>query len=100
MPTRPAGALLAMLVSAGALFAGTETVQAQATTPSPSLPPAPQPTARMPLGPPGGSGNYVASAAANEHGSFVWVIDSIQHAVTLCEKADGKEITCSKRPLP
>jgi hypothetical protein len=89
----------AILVVTGALFAGTDTVFAQAT--QPSLPPAPQPTARLPLGSPGGSSNYVVSAAANEHGSFLWVVDSIQHIVTLCEKSDGgKDFTCTKKQLP
>ncbi len=98
MPKRPAPALLAALVSTGTLFAGTGMVLAQATTPS--LPPAPQPTPRLPQGSPGGSSNYVVSAAANEHGSFLWVVDSIQHIVTLCEKADSKDFACTKKPLP
>jgi hypothetical protein len=98
MEKRPTAALLAILVVPGALFVGTGTVFAQATTPS--LPPAPQPTPRLPLGSPGGSSNYVVSAAANEHGSFLWVVDSIQHIVTLCEKSDSKDFTCTKKPLP
>jgi hypothetical protein len=98
MRKRPAATLLAILVVPGALFIGAGTALAQAT--QPSLPPAPQPTARMPLGSPGGSSNYVVSAAANEHGSFLWVVDSIQHIVTLCEKSDSKDFTCTKKPLP
>ena len=98
MQKRLAAAILAVLVSAITLLAGTSMVPAQER---PSLPPGPQPTPRLPLGSPGGSGNYVVSAAANEHGSFVWIVDSIQHAVTLCEKSDnGKEFTCTKKPLP
>jgi hypothetical protein len=99
MRERPAATALALLVSLIALLAGAGPMLAQDRT-TPSLPPAPQPTARLPLGAPGGSGNYVVSAAANEHGSFLWVVDSIQHAVTLCEKADGKEFTCTKHALP
>jgi hypothetical protein len=98
MPKRPALALLAVLVSMGTLIVGPGTVLAQATTPS--LPPAPQPTPRFPQGTPGGSGNYVVSSAANEHGSFLWVVDSIQHIVTLCEKSESKDFTCTKKPLP
>jgi hypothetical protein len=99
MQKRLVAALLAIPVVPGALVTGTGTVLAQAT--SPSLPPAPQPTARLPMGPPGGSSNYVISAAANEHGSFLWVVDSISHIVTLCEKSDGsKDFTCTKKPLP
>jgi hypothetical protein len=54
---------------------------------------------RLPGG--GGSGNYAVSAAANEHAAFLWVVDNIQHAVVLCEKADGgRDFTCMKKPLP
>ena len=98
MQTRPTSALLLVPAVTGVLFVGTGTVLAQATTPS--LPPAPQPTSRLPPGSPGGSSNYVVSAAANEHGSFLWVVDSIQHIVTLCEKSDSKDFTCTKKPLP
>ena len=90
--------LLAILVGAGALLVGASVVLAQ--TPQPTLPPAPQPTPRFPQGAPGGSSNYVVSAAANEHGSFLWVVDSIQHIVTLCEKTDSKDFICTKKPLP
>jgi hypothetical protein len=98
MLKRRAAAILAVLVPAITLLAGTSMVPAQER---PSLPPGPQPMPRLPLGSPGGSGNYVVSAAANEHGSFLWVVDSIQHVVTLCEKSDnGKDFTCTKKPLP
>jgi len=98
MPKRCAPALLAVFVATGALVVGAGAVLAQAT--APSLPAAPQPTPRLPQGSPGGSSNYVVSAAANEHGSFLWVVDSIQHIVTLCEKADTKDFACTKKPLP
>ena len=98
MPKRLAIALLAALVTTGILVICAGALFAQATTPS--LPPAPQPTPRFPQGAPGGSGNYVVSAAANEHGSFLWVVDSIQHIVTLCEKTESKDFTCTKKPLP
>jgi hypothetical protein len=98
MPERLASALLAVLGSTGTLLVGAGIALAQATTPS--LPPAPQPTPRLPQGSPGGSSNYVVSAAANEHGSFLWVVDSIQHIVTLCEKSESKDFTCTKKPLP
>src|SRR5215469_10765606 len=105
MPNYLTPALLAVFVGGGALLAGTDTVFGQERPPfgqerAPSLPPAPQPTSRLPLGSPGGSGNYAVSAAANEHGSFLWVVDSIQHIVTLCEKTDSKEFICTKKPLP
>ena len=97
-PEGPTAALVAVSVATGMFLVSAGTVLAQA--PTPSLPPAPQPTARLPLGSPGGSSNYVVSAAANEHGSFLWVVDSIQHAVTLCEKSDSKDFSCTKKPLP
>jgi hypothetical protein len=100
MPKRLAPALLAILLSTAALVLDGEAVPAQTTPTTPSLPPAPQPTSRLLQGSPGGSGAYVVSAAANEHGSFLWVVDSIQRIVTLCEKTDSKDFTCTKKPLP
>src|SRR5438094_76721 len=100
MPKRLPAALLAALVSTMALFVGAHTMLAAETTTTPSLPPAPQPTSRVTQGAPGGSGSYVVSAAANEHASFLWVVDSIQRIVMLCEKADSKDFTCTKKPLP
>jgi hypothetical protein len=71
-----------------------------APQPTPNLPPGPQPTPRLPQGPQGGSGSYVVSAAANEHVSFFWVVDSVQRTVMLCEKADSRDFSCTKKPLP
>jgi hypothetical protein len=95
---------LLLLLSLTALLCDPRTVLAQATTPS--LPGAPQATPnypggpRLPPGAQGGSGNYSVSAAANEHGAFVWVVDNVQHAVVLCEKTDTREFACTKKPLP
>ena len=97
---------LAVLLSIGALFCEPVPVLAQATT-TPSLPGAPQPTPsypggpRLSQGPLGGSGSYSVSAAANDHGAFLWVVDNVQHAVVLCEQIDGgRDFTCTKKPLP
>jgi hypothetical protein len=97
--------LSAALATAGALSFEANSVFAQGA--QPSLPGAPQPTAsfpagpRLPGGPAGGSGNYAVSAAANEHAAFLWVVANVQHAVVLCEKADGgRDFTCIKKPLP
>ena len=59
----------------------------------------------LPPGPVGGSftssGEYHVTSSSNEHGSALWVVDSVQHTVTLCEKVDtAKEFICNKRPLP
>jgi hypothetical protein len=102
MPKYP---ILAVLFLTSVLFADPETVLAQAT--GPTLPGAPEPTpnypgaARVPQGALGGSGSYSISAAANDHGAFLWVVDNVQHAVVLCEKSDGgRDFTCTKKPLP
>jgi hypothetical protein len=105
MPKSLALLLSAALVAAGAPCSAADTVLAQGVQPSlpgtlqptPSLPAGP----RLPGGPAGGSGNYAVSAAANDHASFLWVVDNVQHAVVLCEKADGgRDFTCTKKPLP
>jgi hypothetical protein len=100
MPKRLPAGLLVVLVSTTALFVGAHTMLAAETTTTPSLPAASQPVSRVTQGGPGGSGNYAVSAAANEHASFLWVVDSVQRIVTLCEKADSKEFTCTRKPLP
>jgi hypothetical protein len=119
MPKSLALVLSAALAAAGALSSAADNVLAQAAQPSlpggpqpslpggpqPSLPGAPQPTPSLPVGPRlpggGGSGNYAVSAAANDHASFLWVVDNVQHAVVLCEKTDGgRDFTCMKKPLP
>jgi hypothetical protein len=71
-----------------------------APQPTPNLPSGPQVTPRLPQGQQGGSGSYAVSAAANEHASFLWVVDSVQRVVVLCEKTDTREFTCTKKPLP
>jgi hypothetical protein len=105
MPKSLSLLLSAALASACALSSAADGVLAQGA--QPSLPAAPQPTPslpaapRLPGGPPGGSGNYAVSAAANEHAAFLWVVDNVQHAVVLCEKTDGgRDFTCMKKPLP
>jgi len=105
MPKSLSLLLFAALASEGALSSAVDNVLAQVA--QPSLPGTPQPTPSLPGGPRlpggllGGSGNYAVSAAANDHASFLWVVDNVQHAVVLCEKADGgRDFTCMKKPLP
>ena len=92
------------LIAAAFLLVGVSTALAQGVTPS--LPGAPEPKPgypggpRLPQGAQGGSGSYEISAAANEHGAFLWVVDNVQHAVVLCEKTDTREFSCTKKPLP
>jgi hypothetical protein len=93
-------ALAASLATLAALPGAAEEQLAQASPSAvPSLPAAPQPTSRLPQGPQG-SGTYVVSAAANEHGSFLWAVDEVQHTVVLCEKPEGKDFACTKKPMP
>jgi hypothetical protein len=104
MPKSLVTALLAVLFSSSILASDADTLLAQAA--APGLPGPPQPTPNLPGGPrlpqgaAGGSGNYAVSAAANEHAAFLWVVDGVQHAVVLCEKADVRDFTCTKKPLP
>ena len=47
-----------------------------------------------------GSGNFIVSSSANEHGSFLWIVDSVQQDVTLCEKStSGTDFACRKKRL-
>lgn len=79
-------ALLAALLSAAAAPALAQSTGAPAR---PGLPP----------GPP--SATIAISSSSNEHGTALWVVDSVQHTVTLCEKVDtAKDFTCAKKPLP
>jgi hypothetical protein len=115
---------LAVFFSMTALFSEPAAVSAQATTPSPpgapqaetpsppgapqaetpSLPGAPQAATPSLPGAPQATPNYRGceiSTAANDHGAFLWVVDNIQHVVTLCEKTDGdRDFNCTTKPLP
>lgn len=74
-----------------------------AQAPEPSLPPGPvTPPGPLP-NPLGGiaTENFLATSAANEHGSYLWVVAPIQHVVILCEKLEQtKEFTCTTKRLP
>ena len=104
MTERRALLLVAILLATAAGLSNSPGALAQAATPS--LPGAPQAApgypggSRTPLGAQGGSGNYSVSAAANEHATFVWVVDNIQHSVVLCEKTDSRDFACTKKQLP
>jgi hypothetical protein len=93
---------LAVFFSMTALFSEPAAVSAQATTPSP--PGAPQAATPSLPGAPQATPNYRGceiSTAANDHGAFLWVVDNIQHVVTLCEKTDGdRDFNCTTKPLP
>ena len=94
---------LAVFFSMTALFSEPAAVLAQPTTPSPSgaaqatTPSRPGEAAQA-------TPNYRGceiSTAANDHGAFLWIVDNIQHDVTLCEKTDGdRDFNCTRKPLP
>jgi hypothetical protein len=44
---------------------------------------------------------FLVTSSANERGTFLWVIDAVEHNVTLCEKAvAAAEFACTKKALP
>ena len=44
---------------------------------------------------------FLVTSSANDRGAFLWVVDAVEHNVTLCEKPVGaSEFTCSKKALP
>jgi hypothetical protein len=44
---------------------------------------------------------FLVTSSANERGTFLWVIDAVEHTATLCEKAvSAAEFICNKKPLP
>ncbi len=44
---------------------------------------------------------FLITSSANDRGAFLWVIDAVEHNVTLCEKsASAAEFTCNKKALP
>ena len=94
---------LAVFFSMTALFSEPAAVLAQATTPSPPGEAA-QATTPSPPGAPQATPNYRGceiSTAANDHGAFLWIVDNLQHDVTLCEKTDGDgDFNCTRKPLP
>ena len=67
---------------------------------------------RLPPGPPVGSGpaapfgplateNFLVTSAANQHGSYLWIVAAAQHVIILCEKLDGvKDFTCTSKRMP
>jgi hypothetical protein len=84
----------------GSLAASVNTLQAQVgNNPSRNVPaPATKPG---PLGATSSPERFLVTSSANERGTFLWVIDAVEHTVMLCEKAAGAaEFACNKKPLP
>jgi hypothetical protein len=93
--TVPLGAAVAWLI-AGLPAA----VSAQVGSPPSRTPSAPA-TRSGPLGAMSSPERFLVSSSANERGAFLWVIDAVEHTVTLCERAAAAaEFTCNKKPLP
>jgi hypothetical protein len=44
---------------------------------------------------------FLVSSSATDGAAFLWIIDSVERSVTLCEKLGAaKDFTCSKKNLP
>jgi hypothetical protein len=67
---------------------------APSRTPGPAIKPGP-------IGAMSSPQRFLVTSSANERGTFLWVIDAVEHNVTLCEKAAAAaEFTCNKKALP
>src|SRR5919198_4957896 len=48
----------------------------------------------------GGSGSYLVTSSSNGRSNALWIVDSVQQTVTLCEKLDTeKDFTCRLKQL-
>jgi len=82
-------ATLGIAASAGAQDTGTPRPR-----PGPAINPGPVGAMSSPQ-------RFLVTSSANDRGTFLWVIDAVEHNVTLCEKpAAAAEFTCNKKPLP
>jgi hypothetical protein len=44
---------------------------------------------------------YMITSSANDRAAFLWIIDTIEKKVTLCEKPTaGGDFSCNKKTLP
>jgi hypothetical protein len=44
---------------------------------------------------------FLVTSSANDRGTSLWVIDAVEHTVTLCEKLpSAADFTCNKKALP
>jgi hypothetical protein len=90
------GLTRALMLSLAMALAGIVPASAQ-TTGAPAAP-------RLPgngLGANFDSRSLLVTSSANEHGSTLWIVDSVQRNVMLCEKAENaKDFTCVKKALP
>lgn len=69
---------------------------------APGLPPAPTPTPGI-SGPYAGPAaeNFLVTSAANEQGSYLWIVAPVQHLVILCQKfGDAKDFSCISKRMP
>lgn len=78
--------------------------EAQNEGATPGLPPAPLPQPGFGGPSPFGgiaSENFLVTSAANEHGSYLWIVAPVQHFVVLCEKLEqAKDFSCQTHRLP
>jgi len=86
--------------AAATLAVDPTTAWAQVSTGPSRTPPNPAPKP-SPLGAMSSPQRFLVTSSANERGTFLWVIDAVEHTVTLCEKAAAAaEFACNKKPLP
>ena len=96
-------AMSRLLLVVGMTLALATPGHAQTGDGAPRLPPAPQATPGGPVAPFGSiaTENFLVTSAANQHGSYLWVVAPSQHIIMLCEKVDGtKDFTCSSKRMP
>lgn len=44
---------------------------------------------------------FMITSGANDKGAFLWIVDSVERIVTLCEKlGTAADFACSKKTLP
>lgn len=92
-----------LLLLAAFCVGGPIASHAQTNDGVPRLPGAPQPApgATTPLFGAIATENFQVTSAANQHGTYLWIVAPAQHVVILCEKPDtAKDFTCTSKRLP
>jgi hypothetical protein len=80
------------------IFLAAATAAAQAQT---SAPPSGRTISPEQLGAISSPQRYMITSSANDRGAFLWIIDTIEKKVTLCEKPTaGGDFSCNKKTLP
>src|SRR5579872_2247096 len=87
-------------VAAALLIAGAVVPALAQTTGTPALPGAGRAYSPEQLGAISSPNRYMITSAANDHGAFLWIIDTIERKVTLCEQSGGStDFVCNRKSL-